>query len=143
MTMMRLPVIIMLLSTAPVYAQNARPPNPAKTDLPIRIEIKSSWNGLAAPLRKMVTVTGQDGRYESEGRSIRAEAVEELLAALDAPVTQQPSLEECGADETWRSANYAEALADVTHRKISQLSLKQIELFRSQFVGSHTAQADF
>jgi hypothetical protein len=69
--------------------------------------------------------------------------VEKLLAALDAPVTQQPSLEECGAAETWRSANYAEALADVTHRKMSQLSLKQIELFRSQFIGSHSAQAVF
>jgi hypothetical protein len=115
----------------------------AAEDEPIRIEIRSSWAGLGSPGAKSTAISGRSGRYSAEGRRIDAKAVTALLDALDVPVVQQPSLDACGADATWLAQNYAEGLADVTHRKISGLSVKQLELFRSRFVGASSSQAAF
>jgi hypothetical protein len=67
--------------------------------------------------------------------------VAELLAALDGPVVQQPSLDECGISEKWLADNYAKGLADYKHSKIRDLSPKQVELFRSHFVNLSNTQA--
>ena len=100
-------------------------------------------SGLGTPRKATITIRGQNGKYSSSLGKVDAKAVEELLAALDGPVLNNPSLEECGADEAWLSANYARALEGYTHRKLAQLSSKQVSLFKTHFVDLHRAQSDF
>ena len=64
-----------------------------------------------------------------------------LLSTL--PEVKEPSLAECGADETWLSANYTKALEGYTHRRLSQLSSKQVDLFKSNFVDLRRSQTVF
>lgn len=128
----------------PICAQNHQFHDTALAQYqPVRIEVKSSWGGLGTPLSGTFRIDGKNGDYKSNGRKVSATAVQELLAALEIPATERPSLNECGADEGWLSANYIPALTESTHRKISQLSRKQVELFRGKFTNPSSAQAAF
>lgn len=113
----------------------------ALADEPIRIEIKSSWGGLGEPEQNTFVITGKNDKYTANGNSVSSKAVKELLASLDAPVVDKPSLEECGISEKWLGHNYARGLKDYTHYRISELSPKQVELFRSHFIDLSNAQA--
>jgi hypothetical protein len=115
----------------------------AFADDPVRIEIKSSWKGLGPSGEKRITITGKGGKYSAEGRAVSAKAVTELLTLLEDPVVQEPTLESCGIDEAWLDRNYRTGLQDYTHRKIRDLSLQQVELFRSRFTDVHRADAAF
>lgn len=109
----------------------------------VRIEIKSSWGGLGQPTKDDLVITGNRGKYSSAGRKVDAKAVESLLAALEQPVTSEPSLEACGITERWLMANYAGGLRDYTHEQLKDLSPTQVELFKSQFTDVASAQAAF
>jgi hypothetical protein len=132
--------LVAIAAVAPLHAQNA-----ATIAQPgvITIEISSSWGGMGTPARAAVTITRQNGVYSSTLGKVDAKAVEELLAALDGPVMNKPSLEDCGAGEAWLTANYTRALEDYTHRKLARPSTKQVSLFKARFVDLHRAQADF
>lgn len=137
---MRLAIVV-VAGLAPLLAQTAT--NVGQKGSTVTIEINSAWGGMGTPLKATAMITGHDGTYTSGGRKIDAKAVEELFVALDAPVINQPSLRECGADEAWLSANYAKALEEYTHRKLNRLSSKQIDLFKSRLVDLRGSQTDF
>jgi len=115
----------------------------APTSEAIRIEIKSSWGGLGQPTKGQMVITGIGGKYSSESHKVDAKAVEILLAALDQPVVDQPSLAACGITERWLIANYTEALQDYTHQRLKNLSPKQVELFKAHFTDVAKAQVAF
>jgi hypothetical protein len=110
---------------------------------PIRIEINSSWDGLGEPTKGTLVITGTQGRYQAEDGKVDAKAVELLLAALEQPVADQPSLESCGITESWRLANYKGGLEDYTHNKLRELSPDQVNLFRTRFTEASSAQEAF
>jgi hypothetical protein len=108
----------------------------APAQSPIRIEIDSSWSGLgSAPEMKMI-ITGKNGRYWDESGSIPAKKVAALLEAISADPVYVLSPEACGISPSWLTANYARALKDVTHRRLSELSNEQVDLFRTEFTDS-------
>jgi hypothetical protein len=109
----------------------------------IRIEINSSWTGLGASRDNSITITGKGGKYSTDGGKVNAIAVAELLSALADPIVEGPKLEGCGVDEAWLQKNYRAGLKDYIHRKIDSLSLKQVELFRSQFANVTNADTAF
>jgi hypothetical protein len=119
----------------------------AFADEPVRIEIRSSWSGLGdsgkmiSTGQKRVIVTGEGGKYLSAGHRVDAKAVTELLSALEDEIVQQPKLDLCGIDEAWLANNYREGLS--THYNILDLSVKQIELFRTHFTDTGSANAAF
>ena len=133
--------LIVLACVVPLLSQTAA--SVGQKSAPISVEIKTAWGGMGAPRKASATITGHDGTYRSNGREVDANAVEELLTALDAPVIEEPLLEECGANEAWLSANYAKALEEYTHRELNRLSLKQVDLFKSRFVDVSRSQAEF
>jgi hypothetical protein len=55
----------------------------------------------------------------------------------------QPSLEACGINERWLLASYTRGLENYTHERVSNLSPKQVELFRAHFTDVANAQAAF
>jgi hypothetical protein len=130
----RLVVVVLLASSFRVAAF---------ADEPIRIEIESSWEGLGAPADSSMVITGRNGKYATLDGRVNAGAVSELLAALDGPLAYYPSLQECGVDEAWIARNYERGLEDYTHRKIAQLSSKQVELFKGQLTNPESARAAF
>jgi hypothetical protein len=109
----------------------------------VQIEIQSTWDGLGNPRNNSFLITGKNGRYTAEGYNISPKAVAELLAALESPIADQPLLEECGISEKWLMDNYAKGLEEYTHRKIRELSPKQVDLFRSRFINLPNAQTAF
>jgi len=109
----------------------------------VRIEIKSSWGGLGQPTNGNFVITGIRGKYTSEDRNVDAKAVESLLAELEQPVVDQPSLEACGITERWLMENYSGGLEDYTHEKLKDLSPKQVELFKARFSDVASAQVAF
>jgi hypothetical protein len=110
---------------------------------PVRIEINSSWDGLGEPTKGTLVIIGTQGKYRSEDGKVDAKAVGLLLAALEQPVADQPSLESCGITERWRLANYKGGLEDYTHYKLRELSPDQVNLFRTRFTNASSAQDAF
>jgi hypothetical protein len=109
----------------------------------VRIEIKSSWGGLGEPTKGDLVIKGIRGKFSSEDRKVDVKAVEYLLAAIQQPVVDQPSLEACGITERWLLANYTGGLEDYTHEKLKDLSPKQVELFKANFTDVTSAQVAF
>src|SRR6185312_12136887 len=110
---------------------------------PLRIEIKSSWQGQGEPDARDLTITGKNNRYTTNGRRVDARAVQALIEALHEPVVDEPSLAQCGITQQWLLANYRQGLEDYTHEKIKNLSLKQVELFKEQFTVLAHAETAF
>ncbi len=108
-----------------------------------RIVIKASWGGLGTPANQMLVITGVNGRYSVAGRKVDPVAVQTLLSAVEAPAIKEPTLAECGIDQKWLEANYKQALEDYTHKKLKDLSPKQVELFRTHFIDANYSQARF
>jgi hypothetical protein len=117
--------------------------NSALADETVRIEVQSSWTGLGSPASNRLVITGANRAYKADGQKVHSPAVTELLASLEAPGVERPSLDSCGVTESWLADNYASALTDYTHRKTTGLSSEQVQLFRSHFVSSSTARAAF
>jgi len=115
----------------------------ALADEPVRIVIKSSWVGMASSTNNSIMITGKNGRYTAEGNRANSKAVMELLEALEAPVMQQPSLDQCGISEKWLNDNYIGGLKEYTHHRINELSPKQVDLFRLHFITLSSADAAF
>jgi len=109
----------------------------------LRIEIKSSWTGLGSEPEMRLTINGDSDHFTSDGRRLNPAAVKELLEAIDAPRIEHPSLAECGVDRAWLEANYARGLEETTHRKQSDLSVQQRDLFRARYLGQQSAEAAF
>jgi len=109
----------------------------------VRIKITSSWGGLGAPSHGDFLISGKGGRYSADGKTVQSKAVEALLAALDEPQVREPSISNCGIDQAWLDSNYEAALRDQTHRKLHELSPKQIELFKTHFADLNHAQEAF
>jgi len=109
----------------------------------VRIEIKSSWEGLGALSQGDFVISGKGGKYLADGKTVQPKAVETLLAALDEPQVREPSIANCGIDQAWLDSNYEAALRDHTHRKLNELSPKQIELFKGHFTDLTHAQEAF
>ena len=95
-----------------------------------RIEIESSWFGYLGQSKSTLVITGHDQKYSAHGHRVSAQAVERLLAALHEPPVERLSMESCGIDSHWLSANTEPALSDFLHRKPTP---KLIALFRSKF----------
>src|SRR5271157_1440031 len=108
-----------------------------------RIEIQSSWGGLGTPSESDLVITGVGGKYKADGRKVESKAVDALLAALNEPPLEQPSLENCGIDQNWLNSNYQAALHDHTHRKLRELSASQVQLFGDHFADLKQAEAAF
>lgn len=115
----------------------------ALADETTRIEIQSSWTGLGVPASKRLVITGRNGVYKAVGHKVDSPVVAELLASLESPGVEQPSLASCGVTESWLAGNYGAALTDYTHHKISALSPEQVQLFRNHFVNSSSATVAF
>jgi hypothetical protein len=126
--------MLSLLSSALLFASGSET---------VRIEIESSWGGLGQPTKGNFVIAGVRGRYIAEGRRVNAAAVESLLAALEQPVAEQPSLESCGITGHWLLANYTRGLEDFTHQKLRDLSPRQVELFKAHFTNIAIAQTEF
>lgn len=109
----------------------------------IQIEIKSSWSGLGSARDSQLLITGSDGKFTASSKRLDSLKVQELLNAIDADQIAEPSLKECGADQAWLQANYVQALENVTHRKLQDLSKEQIELFRSHFTSEQRSENAF
>jgi len=89
-----------------------------------------------------MVITGATCHYVSYNGKVNSVAVEELLAAMDAPPVERPSLSECGIG-AWLETNFARGLKDSTHRKLSSFSAEQIDLFKAQFTSEGTFDALF
>jgi hypothetical protein len=113
------------------------------TDNIVRIEIKSSWDGLGNPSKGFLVIEQRGKRYVANGRSVDSNAVESLIAALQQPFVEQPRLEQCGITREWLLSNFRAALEDRAHEKLKSLSPKQVELFRNQFTDVNKAQVAF
>lgn len=89
-----------------------------------RIEVRSSWLGLCGKSRSTVVIAGDNSKYSANGRPVAAEAIKDLFVALDEPRAAKPSLENCGIDSRWLTAN-AEAVPEefIDPRLASQTSL--------------------
>ncbi|GAC1637534.1 MAG: hypothetical protein NVS9B14_17500 [Candidatus Acidiferrum sp.] len=109
----------------------------------VKIQIDSSWGGLGEPSSSHLLITGNSGKYKADGHAIDSNKIEALLRALDEPSVEQPSLAKCGIDQAWLESNYAMALESISHRKLSELSEKQIDLFKRRFTNSEAAQDAF
>ena len=106
----------------------------------VRIEIKSSWEGLGKPSHGEIVISGNHGKYTSNGHRVASQAVDALLTALEKPVVDKPEIGNCGINESWLAGNFAEGLEQYTHQKINLLSPKQVELFRSKFEDPQAVQ---
>jgi hypothetical protein len=110
---------------------------------PIQIEIKSSWGGMISTPEGHLRITGKGRIYTENGSRISSDSVSELLAALDAPPIDKPTLAACGSDEKWLESNYAGVLQQITHSRLRDLSTEQIDLFRRVFTNQEDVQRAF
>jgi hypothetical protein len=106
----------------------------------VRIEIKSSWEGLGNPRQGDIVISGDKGKFTANGRKVDPRAIESLFAALDEPIADKVDMGNCGITQQWLESNSVDALKAVTHQKISELSPKQVALFRGKFEDMHAVR---
>jgi hypothetical protein len=138
-----LPVTSRFLITTLTALWICCPPPLAGQEVPIRIEINSSWRGLGKPTGATFVISGVHGNYAADDRKIDRKLVDSLLSALREPVVPKPFAVSCGITEQWLSANYEEALHAYTNENINDWPHGQVELFRSHFTDIVAAQATF
>jgi hypothetical protein len=109
----------------------------------IKIEIKSSWDGLGTPSKSMLVITGAGKKYFANRKAIDENDVQALITALQKPSVKQPSIEECGITSRWLRENAKRGLEAYTHQKIGNLTPRQVKLFKEHFTNPADIQAAF
>jgi hypothetical protein len=89
-----------------------------------------------------MVITGDPDHFAVYDGKVNSSAVKELLAAMDAPPVESPSLSDCGIG-AWLEANYTRGLQDYTHRKLRSFSPEQIDLFKTDFASEGAFDALF
>jgi hypothetical protein len=95
-----------------------------------QIHIVSTWGGLGSPRHEELIITRKSGSYFANGNPVKNQLVNDLLAAVDAPVIEKPDLDNLGLTQEWLEANaekgvkeYAEAYFQMAAPNLQALYL--------------------
>lgn len=69
------------------------------------IKIHSTWGGLGPAGDSTLSIERRSGRYLANGKQIPDEKVARLIAAIDAPTLDQPTMDNMGFTQDWLDRN--------------------------------------
>jgi hypothetical protein len=99
------------------------------------IEIRTGWGGLGAPQNKLVTIQRKDGKFVSNGKSVKSEQVQALINALSAEPVAKPEMTNLGITQAWLKAKLA-SQKPRAWAQATETTAKQQQMFNKAFTDS-------